>query len=173
MIQLNIYSTAQEGYILLATIYGGVIIGFMYDLYRIFRGLFKPKKIATMIQDLIFWGAIAVVAFYVLVFSNQGAIRFYNFLGFILGSIFYQVLLSKLVIKSLVFILKMIKNFIYDLYQIIKYPFNVAFCLLLGPYSYCKEKAKPVYYKTRRVSRLPANILKDTKKTLITYFKKK
>jgi len=163
----------QESYILLATIYGGILIGFMYDLYRIFRGIFRPKKIATMIQDLIFWCIIGIVAFYVLIFSNQGAIRFYNFLGFILGSIFYQILLSKLVIRSLVFLLKMIKNFIYDVYQIIKYPFSVVFCLILGPYSYCKRKVKPVYYKARRVGKLPGNIIKDTKKTLITYLKKK
>ena len=170
---MNIYSTLQESYILLATIYGGILIGFMYDLYRIFRGLFRPKKLATMIQDLIFWCIISIVAFYVLIFSNQGAIRFYNFLGFILGSVFYQGLLSKLVIKSLVFILKMIKKFIYDVYQIIKYPFNVTLCLISGPYSYCKRKVKPVYYKARRVGKLPSNIIKDTKKTLITYFKKK
>jgi len=126
-----------------------------------------------MIQDLIFWGVISIVAFYVLIFSNQGAIRFYNFLGFMLGSAFYQMLLSKLVIKSLTFLLRMIKKFIYDMYQIIKYPFSVAFCLMLGPYSYCKTKAKPVYYKARRVGKLPSNIIRDTKKTLATYFKKK
>jgi len=170
---LNIYSTLQESYILLVTIYGGILIGFMYDLYRIFRRIFQPKKIATMIQDLIFWGVISIVAFYVLIFSNQGAIRFYNFLGFMLGSAFYQMLLSKLVIKSLTFLLRMIKKFIYDMYQIIKYPFSVAFCLMLGPYSYCKTKAKPVYYKARRVGKLPSNIIRDTKKTLATYFKKK
>jgi len=170
---LNIYSTLQESYILLVTIYGGILIGFMYDLYRIFRRIFQPKKIATMIQDLIFWGVISIVAFYVLIFSNQGAIRFYNFLGFMLGSAFYQMLLSKLVIKSLTFLLRMLKKFIYDMYQIIKYPFSVAFCLMLGPYSYCKTKAKPVYYKARRVGKLPSNIIRDTKKTLTTYLKKK
>lgn len=170
---MSIYSTLQESYILLATVYGGILIGFMYDLYRIFRGLFKPKKIATMIQDLIFWCIISIVAFYVLIFSNEGAIRFYNFLGFVLGSVFYQMLLSKLIIKGLIFLLKMIKKFIYDIYQIIKYPFSVTFCLISGPYSYCKRKVKPVYYKARKASKLPANIVRDTKKTLITYFKKK
>lgn len=173
MIKLTIYSILQESYILLATIYGGILLGFMYDLYRIFRGLFRPKKMATMIQDLIFWCIISIVAFYVLIFSNQGAIRFYNFLGFILGSIFYQGLLSKLVIKSLVFLLKIIKKFIYDVFQLLKYPFDVVLCLITGPCSYCKTKAKPVYYKARRVGRLPANIIRDTKKTLGTYFKKK
>ena len=91
---MNIYSISQETYILFITICGGVLIGFMYDLYRIFRGLFNPKKIATMIQDLIFWVFIFIVAFYVLVFSNEGAVRYYNFLGFIIGASFYRFSLS-------------------------------------------------------------------------------
>lgn len=170
---MNLYSTLQESYILLATIYGGILIGFMYDLYRIFRLLFNPKKLATMIQDLIFWGFIFVVAFYVIIFSNQGAIRFYNFLGFILGAVFYHSILSKPVIKGLMFILKAIKNFLYDIYKLVKYPLDVALCLISGPYSYCKDKVKPVYYKTRRVGKLPFDIVKDTKKSISKYLKKK
>lgn len=173
MIKLTIYSISQETYILLATVYGGILIGFMYDLYRVIRGVFRPKKMATMIQDLIFWCFISVVAFYVLIFSNEGALRFYNFLGFILGASFYQFLLSKLVIRSLIFLLKTIKRFIYDLYQLVKYPFSVTLCLIAGPYSHCKRKVKPIYYKMRRIKKLPGNIMKDTKKTIKTYFKKK
>lgn len=170
---MNLHSTLQETYILLATIYGGILIGFMYDLYRIFRALFNPKKIATMIQDLIFWGFIFFLAFYVIIFSNQGAIRFYNFLGFILGAVFYHITLSKPAIKGLMFIIKSIKRFLYDIYQLVKYPFSVAFCLMSGPCSYCKKKVEPVYYTTRRIAKLPFNIITDTKKTMLTYFKKK
>ena len=173
MINLNIYSTLQESYILLATMYGGIFIGFIYDIYRIFRGFFTPKKIATMIQDFMFWCIIFIVAFYVIIFSNEGAIRYYNFLGFILGSILYQFILSKIVIKSLVFLLKSIKNFLYDIYQVLKYPFNVVLCLVSGPYSYCKNKTKPLYYKIKRLKKLPGNFIRDTKKAAATYIRKK
>ena len=81
--------------------------------------------------------------------------------------------LSKPVIKGLMFILKAIKNFIYDTYRLVRYPLDVVFCLISGPYSYCKDKARPVYYKVRRIGKLPFNIIKDTKKTVSTYFKKK
>ncbi|MFW5648862.1 MAG: spore cortex biosynthesis protein YabQ [Candidatus Alkaliphilus sp. MAG34] len=173
MINLYIYSLSQETYILLITICGGILIGFMYDLYRIFRGLFKPKKIATMLQDLVFWVFIFIVAFYVLVFSNEGAIRYYNFLGFTMGAGFYHFSLSALAIKGMLFLIRSIKNFILDTFKIIKYPLSVTLCLITGPYNCCKKQIKPLYYKARRIGSLPKNIVRDTGKAIGIYFKKK
>ncbi|ABR46407.1 Spore cortex biosynthesis protein YabQ [Alkaliphilus metalliredigens QYMF] len=167
------YSISQEAYILLATIYGGILIGFIYDLYRIFRGVFKPSKKATVIQDLLFWTMIFFVSFYVLIFSNQGALRFYNFLGFVIGAVGYQLLLSNLVLRALVFIIRKLQHFFKDLYQIAVYPFRLGKFMLAGPVTYCKNKGKPVYYKTKKLSRLPGRIKKGITKSVGTYFKKK
>ncbi|SDJ83758.1 spore cortex biosynthesis protein YabQ [Natronincola ferrireducens] len=166
-------STYQEAYILLVTIYGGILIGFIYDLYKIFRGIFNPKKIATLIQDFLFWLIISIVAFYVLIISNQGALRFYNFLGFLIGAIIYSFLLSDIVIRAVIFILRTMKKFIVDLYHIITYPLRVGLCLIAVPCSYCKTKTKPIYYKTKRYVKLPSRMLEETKKSLTNYFKKK
>ena len=168
-----LYSVSQETYILFTTICGGILIGFMYDLYRIFSRFFAPKKLATMIQDLIFWAFIFIIAFYVLVSSNEGAIRYYNFLGFMIGAGFYQILLSKLVTQGMIFLLRAIKRFVLDTYKLVRYPFSVALCLITGPYNYCKKQVKPLYYKARRISNLPKNIINNTCKTIRTYLKKK
>lgn len=170
---MNIYSVSQETYILLTTVGGGILIGFMYDLYRIFRRIFAPKKIATMVQDLVFWIFIFIVAFYVLVFSNEGAIRCYNFLGFMIGAGFYQFSLSSSVIQGMIFLLRSIKRFVLDTFRLAKYPFSVALCLIMGPYNYCKKQVKPLYYRARRISGLPGDIIKDTGRAIRTYFKKK
>lgn len=159
-------SLSQETYILLATIYGGILIAFIYDLYKIFRKIFHPKKIATFIQDFLFWLIISVVAFYVLIMSNQGALRFYNFLGFLIGAFAYTWLLSDAIIKTLLFILIKIKTFLLDFYQIIIYPLRVGLCLIEVPYSYCKTKTKPIYYKTRRYLKLPRAVVHRTKKNI-------
>ncbi|AKL93635.1 spore cortex biosynthesis protein [Clostridium aceticum] len=166
-------SISQETYILLATIYGGILIGFIYDLYKIFRRIFHPKKIATLIQDFLFWLIIAIVAFYVLIISNQGALRFYNFLGFLIGAATYTFLLSHIVVKGILLLLRAIKRFLYDLYQIIIYPFHVGLCLIEVPCSYCKRKTKPIYYKTKKYFKLPGRMMERTKKNISTYFKKK
>ncbi|SET22485.1 spore cortex biosynthesis protein YabQ [Natronincola peptidivorans] len=164
---------SQEAYILLATIYGGILIGFIYDLYKIFRKIFNPKKIATLIQDFLFWLIISVVAFYVLIVSNQGALRFYNFLGFVIGAATYTFFLSEIVTNAILFVLRILRSFFLDLYQLIKYPFVVGLCLIEVPYSYCKSKTKPIYYKTRRYFKLPGRIIKSSKKNINNYFKKK
>lgn len=170
---MPIYSLSQEAYILLASIYGGILIGFIYDLYKIIRVIFNPKKIATMLQDLFFWVVISLVAFYVLVISNDGIIRFYNFLGFVLGAFMYYNLLSSLVTRTIVYIAKLTKQFLLDLWKLIKYPFHVGLCLFEGPYSYCKKRTKPVYYKSKRVLKLPKRVYNNTKKNIKIYFTKK
>jgi len=170
---MNLYSVNQEAYILLATIYGGILIGFIYDLYKAVREIFHPKKFATNLQDIIFWTIISVVAFYILIFSNQGDLRFYNFLGFMLGVLVYQYLLSKWIVKTLTLVFNAIKRFIWDVIQLILYPCRVGICLLGVPYDYCKKKTKPVYYKSKRLIALPGRMMKDTKRTIKNYFKKK
>ena len=170
---MNLYSVNQEAYILLATIYGGILIGFIYDLYKVVREIFHPKKFATNLQDIIFWTIISVVAFYILIFSNQGDLRFYNFLGFMLGVLVYQYLLSKWIVKTLSLVFNAIKKFIWDVLQLILYPCRVGICLLGVPYDYCKKKTKPVYYKSKRLIALPGRMMKDTKRTIKNYFKKK
>ena len=164
-------SLSQETYILLATIYGGILIAFIYDLYKIFRKIFHPKKIATIIQDFLFWLIISIVAFYVLIMSNKGALRFYNFLGFIIGASIYIWLISDSVTKTLLFILAKIKTFFIDLYHIIIYPFSVGLCLMEVPYSYCKDKTKPIYYKIRRYLNLPSIVTKEVKKNIQAIFR--
>lgn len=170
MTKSSIYT---EAYILLATLYGGILIGFIYDLYRIFRSLFHPKKLATYIQDTLFWGIITVVSLYVLLISNQGQLRFYNFLGFILGILLYYYLLSKAVIKALVALLKILRDLLVDLWRMLIYPVQVTFCLINVPFSYCKKKTKPLYYKAKRWVRIPGRITGDMKRGWLRYIKKR
>ncbi|MFT9496171.1 spore cortex biosynthesis protein YabQ, partial [Anaerosolibacter sp.] len=108
-------SVSEQVYVFLATMYGGILIGFIYDLYRILRLIFKPKKMATFIQDLIFWIVISGVAIVVLLFSNSGQLRFYTFLGFAIGSILYNRLLSSTIISTIVYLLWFLKKIIISL----------------------------------------------------------
>lgn len=170
---MHIYSLSQEAYILLASIYGGILIGFIYDLYKIVRRVFNPKKIATLLQDLIFWAIISLVAVYVLLISNEGVLRFYNFLGFVLGAFMYYQILSTIITKMIVYLIGLIRKFLLDLFQLVIYPFRVGLCLLEGPYSYCKKRTKPVYYKSKMVLKLPQKTFKSTKKNIKVYFTKK
>lgn len=99
-----------EIYIFLTSIYGGLIAGLAYDIYRINRNYFKPKKIATIIEDFLFWIGIGFVFFYMLNKNNWAQLRLYVFLGFFLGGIIYLKILSKFLFP---FLLKIFNGIIF------------------------------------------------------------
>ncbi|MCT4620710.1 MAG: spore cortex biosynthesis protein YabQ [Marinisporobacter sp.] len=155
---------SKQAYVFLATLYGGILIGFIYDLYRILRCIFKPKKIATIIEDLIFWIVIGIASVWVLLFSNDGKLRFYTFLGFAIGAILYNRILSRFVIKGIVSILRVIKRIFLKVLGVILYPLKIIRKLLLRIWKPMKSKFSPVYLRVKRLCLLPKMFYKEVVK---------
>lgn len=155
---------SDQIYVFSATLYGGVIIGFIYDLYRIFRCLFKPKKIATIIQDLVFWIVISIAAVVVLLFSNDGQLRFYTFLGFITGAFLYNKILSHFVIRMMITGIRMIRKILWKIFQWTCYPVRILLKLMRKPYFWLKKKLRPIYYRVKRLSLMPERYYEEMKK---------
>ncbi|MBU5439295.1 spore cortex biosynthesis protein YabQ [Tissierella sp. MSJ-40] len=139
-----------EAYIFLTSIYGGLIGGLVYDIYRVMRYYSKPKKLGTFIEDFLFWIGMALIFFYVLIKSNWGEIRGYIILGFILGSFVYIKILSKVVYSILIKVCKWILKGTNKIIKTIKFPF-----------SYLKNKLSP---KVRKIKRIPLEAVKEIKK---------
>ncbi len=153
-------SILDELYVFLSALYGGIIIGFIYDLYRIFRCVFRPKKIATIIEDLVFWMMISITAVAVLFYSNDGQLRFYPFLGFAAGAIIYNSLLSKPVIRNMIGLLSILKKIFKRLLK----PFLKLYNILKYLCSWFKHKCSPFYYRIKRIGRLPKRYWAELKK---------
>ncbi len=168
-----ITTISEELYIFLATIYGGILIGLIYDLYRIIRGIFRPKKIATIVEDLIFWIIIAITAFFVLLFSNDGQLRFYTFLGFGIGATMYIWILSPYVVRSIVIIMRLIKKTVYKIYNIIMFPIKKLIMFLKVPVRWIIKKLRPGYLKFKRLKKLPETWIKEMKKDIKLIIRKK
>lgn len=143
-------SLILELHIFLTSIYGGIIAGLVYDLYRTIRYHSKPNKFITYIQDFLFWLIITYVFFYTLIKINWGQIRGYIVLGFLMGVIIYIITFSKyiypLAVKVAGAIKKIIKGIIY---------------LILYPFKYMKRKTCPTLNKFRKV---PIEIIREIKK---------
>ena len=77
----------------------GAGIGFVFDLYRLARGLLRPRWFFTALGDGLFWLFVASFTFGVLLQVNFGEVRSYIFLGIFLGLFLYYRLLSPLVLK--------------------------------------------------------------------------
>ncbi|QQY79488.1 spore cortex biosynthesis protein YabQ [Keratinibaculum paraultunense] len=134
-------------YIFLTSIYGGLVAGFFYDLYRISRYYFKPKHLITQIEDLLFWIGISLLFFYILNRSNWGEIRGYVFLGFFLGGTLYSKLLSNVFYPLLKGLFNGIRQFFKKTTQWILFPF--------------KHVSKKLSLKLNRLKKLK-NIPKET-----------
>nr|WP_243832530.1 spore cortex biosynthesis protein YabQ [Orenia marismortui] len=76
----------------------GLIIGVFFDFYRVLRGNLNLKRIITDIFDLLFCLFTMLIIFLTLIYSNDGLIRIYIFLGVILGQIIYYYFLSNFII---------------------------------------------------------------------------
>jgi len=131
-----VMNVQSQLYSFLVMLYGGMIIAILYDIYKVIRIILKPKRIATDIGDIIFWILGTIVFIFFLYISNYAEIRFYSFLGFIIGILLYNILLSPFVIKLLLLVYRIAKNIFIKIYKIVTYPFIVAYNMLIMPIKY-------------------------------------
>lgn len=163
----------SQSYVFFATLYGGIIMGFIYDLYRIFRYYLKPKKIATFIEDFIFWIIISVVFLTVILYANWGQIRGYIFLGFFSGAFLYSKFLSKIIISTIIWILNGLIRILKYIFKVISFPFRLIGLRLRGPFSKVKSNIRRLISRIKRYMKLPVIMLKNLKKNIKTIFNKK
>lgn len=79
----------------------GLILGLIFDIYRLLRWVYKPKKIGTAFGDAMFWFVVTGISYFFLLKSIWGDVRVYVFLGLILGIIIYMYFFSKWVCLGL------------------------------------------------------------------------
>ena len=90
----------------LLTILTGIILGVVFDFYRVMRGVFRPHWIVTSVTDLFYWLIATAIVFVVLIAGNGGEVRFYVFLGLVAGVVVYYRLLSKSAIRIIIWLLR-------------------------------------------------------------------
>ncbi|MDD6769826.1 spore cortex biosynthesis protein YabQ [Inconstantimicrobium porci] len=86
--------------IVLVGIAAGIIIGMLYDLYRVVRGNNVPKVI-KIIEDTLFWILCAIVVFLFLLYGNYAIMGTYIYALIFIGFIIYLKAFSKFVLKVL------------------------------------------------------------------------
>ena len=85
--------TNQANLFLIFTI-DGIIIGVLFDIFRILRKSFKTSDIVTYIEDIIFWILTGFIILYSIFVFNNGQLRLFMFLGIILGAFIYMLFIS-------------------------------------------------------------------------------
>lgn len=119
-------------YAFCVTVLTGFLLGIFFDMYRVLRGVIRPRGIITHLGDLLFWFISTGFIFLLLLFGNWGEIRFYVFVGVALGVMVYLRWFSRMTVRLLALLLKVmifIKNFVaaclHYLIVILLFPFMV------------------------------------------------
>lgn len=111
-------SLSVQLYAFAVTMIAGASIGFIFDLYRVIRSLLRPGAVVTVVMDLFFWVVAAPVIIIYLLMANWGELRLYVLIGIVLGSAFYYLLFSSMVIRLFISLLNLIGHIISFLCQL-------------------------------------------------------
>jgi len=117
-----ITSVSNQAYVFLCTIIGGMAIALVYDFFRILRKAVRTSGTVTYVQDLLYWLIAAAIMFITVYYSNDGQLRAYLFAGAITGAILYALLFSNMVMRSSLFIIKIVSKAVKAAVFIATYP---------------------------------------------------
>lgn len=120
----------NQAYLFLIFTVNGVIIGLLFDFFRILRRSFKTKDFVTYTQDVLFWILTGLILLYSIFVFNNGEIRLFMFLGVAIGVILYMLVMSSYVIKINVYIINIFKKVFGRIIGIILIPFKFIYKLI-------------------------------------------
>ena len=165
-------SVSNQAYVFLCSVIGGMLIAFIYDVFRIKRKAIKTRSIFIHIEDFLYWIIVAIVMFALVYYSNEGEIRGYIFLGNILGVILYSLLLSKIIINSSMFILNVIYKILKTICIVLLYPFKIVLKILKIPERFIFKILRGIYRKLRGAGKNRLAKVKIWRKVLKNFSKK-
>ena len=142
-------------YTLVCFILTGVVIGILFDVFRIFRRSFKTSDIITYIHDFLFWILTGVILLFSIFTFNNGELRGYIFIGIIFGIILYILIFSKYFIKIFVTIISSIKILFSFINKHIFSPIYNIFCKFKRNF---KFKLPKINFKIRKNDKLSNKI---------------
>lgn len=151
---------AQAGLFLMFVL-DGIVIGIIFDFFRILRKSFLTGNIVTAIEDIIFWILTGGIILYTVFVFNNGIIRGYMFLGVFCGILIYLVTFSKFFIKINVTIISFIKKIIFGILMPMQWIFRVAKKVIFKPISMIfintKIILKKYMIKTNKITKKSKN----------------
>ena len=136
----------------------GVLIGLLFDTFRILRRSFKTKDFITYIEDILFWILTGLLLLYSIFTFSNGEIRLYMFMGVLVGCILYMLLISNHFIKINVKILLFVKKVISSIFEIVLIPFSFIAKILqkmFKPFTFFVINIKNILFNFKKSKKKP------------------
>jgi len=157
------YLPYSQEYMLAVSIMAGMLLGFIWDIYRLIRHYGRFKARGTVIGDIIYWIISIKFGTQLIMDISYGNVRFFILMGFCAGALLYFYGISPYVLKILIFIvdwvIKLIKyliglltapiRFVIGKIKILLYPLKQKYLAgrdkLKKRYKFMKFKLKKVF----------------------------
>lgn len=120
----------------------GIIIGILFDIFRILRRSFKTADWITYLEDILFWILSGSIMLFSIFVFNNGEIRSYIFIGIAIGVIIYMLTISRYFIKSSVTIIQFIKKILSYPIKLLK---NIIKIIIVKPFLFLKKKIVKIF----------------------------
>lgn len=99
---------AEQVYIFLWSVLIGAIMGVIFDFFRALRRNGNTRNIIVYLQDIIFWFIVAIIIITSSFILNNGELRGYMLIGYLLGALLYMLLLSTYIKGMFIIIMNLI-----------------------------------------------------------------
>ena len=126
----------------------GLLIGLLFDIFRILRKSFKTPDFITYIEDIIFWILSGLLLLYSIFKFNNGELRLFILIGIVAGISIYILIFSKIFVNTSVFIINLLKKTFNILIIVpIKFISKLIYKILIKPLVFISRKIKKIIKK--------------------------
>lgn len=129
-------SVSNQLYVFGMMILCGAMSGFIFDIMRALRRSFGSNMLTTSLADILYWLIISSGIYFAIFTFNYGSIRWYEIIGILSGSVIYFLILSRFVMKIMVFMLNFFMKIFHVIFKIILTPLVFLYKIIKGPL-YC------------------------------------
>lgn len=149
---MGISVTGQSVVFLSACVFG-MVLGLVYDIFRIIRVAVPHGGLAVFIEDVLFFLLCAVSTFLFLLYMSAGEIRFFVIIGEILGAALYYFSIGFLVYRSAKAIIGFLKKTLRLFWRFFSAPFRVIFGFVGNAFGKAVPKAQRLVKKPIKSAR--------------------
>lgn len=156
----------NQAYLFLIFTLNGVLIGLFFDFFRILRKSFKTINLITYIEDILFWILTGISIIFCMYHFSAGSLRFFMFLGLLFGFVLYLLTLSKIIIKTVVSLITILKKMVHQILKIIIIPLRFLYTMIdkilfrpiylfsIKTKSFLTKKSKKINSKIKKLKKI-------------------
>ena len=138
----------------------GLELAVFFDIFSIFRNVVRHKNFFIYAEDFLYWIACALFVFDHLYEIGDGYIRWYMALGVGIGMLAYKLTLSKWIVRSISYVLNLIKRIAVKIIRILIKPFGLIVHKIRSLAGYLRAIAKSVFRLLKKKLTLYIKMLK-------------